>query len=48
MSYYLVIREGAIFLLLYHFLTFTYLITIVKNIFLCIHYSKLCRVFEKF
>ena len=48
MSYYLVIREGAIFWLIYHFLTFTYWITIVKNIFLCLHYSKLCWAFEKF
>ena len=44
MSYKLVIRKGAIFLLIYHVLTFTYLMTIVKNIFLSFH----CRVFEKF
>ena len=48
MSYNLVIRKWEIFLLIYHILTFTYLITIVKNIFLSFHYSKLCRVFEKF
>ena len=48
MSYNLVIRKGAIFLLIYHVLTFTYLMTIVKNIFLSFHYSKLCRVFDKF
>ena len=42
------IRKGAIFLLIYHFLAFTYLIAIIKNIFVSFHHSKLCRIFENF